>query len=76
MYSPEDVRTSQIDTLLTCMNYSCVYPREVNVNENLPGPKALAGKTVSMVFSFRKNIINNLNLFPLTAYVMSYSLKT
>ncbi|XP_073918879.1 RPA-related protein RADX isoform X3 [Castor canadensis] len=42
MYSPEDVRTSQIDTLLTCMNYSCVYPREVNVNENLPGPKALA----------------------------------
>ncbi|CAH6783161.1 Radx [Phodopus roborovskii] len=30
MYSPEDIHTSQIDTFLTCMNYSCVYPQEAS----------------------------------------------
>lgn len=43
VYSPEDVRTSQIDTFLTCMNYSCVYPPEAPGHEKLPGSKAVAG---------------------------------
>ncbi|MBZ3874252.1 hypothetical protein SUZIE_127010 [Sciurus carolinensis] len=46
MYCPEDVRTSQIDTLLTCMNYSCVYPPEVTVSDRFPGPRALAGDII------------------------------
>ncbi|XP_052592537.1 RPA-related protein RADX isoform X1 [Peromyscus californicus insignis] len=46
MYSPEDVQTSQIDTFLTCMNYSCVYPPEAPGNERVPDPKAIAGDIV------------------------------
>ncbi|KAM5128022.1 RPA-related protein RADX isoform 3-T3 [Callospermophilus lateralis] len=46
MYCPEDVRTSQIDTLLTCMNYSCVYPPEVTVSDRFPGPRALASDII------------------------------
>ncbi|XP_023374841.1 RPA-related protein RADX [Otolemur garnettii] len=46
MYSPEDLRTSQIDTLLTSMNYSCVYPQEVANNDRLPGPRAVASDII------------------------------
>ncbi|GAB1303157.1 RPA-related protein RADX [Apodemus speciosus] len=46
MYSPEDVQTSQIDTFLTCMNYSCVYPPEAPVSGRLRDPKAVAGDIV------------------------------
>lgn len=49
MYSPEDVKTSQIDTLLTCMNYSCVYPPEAPGNERVPDPEAVAGNFCSFV---------------------------
>uniref|UniRef100_A0A8C5XAV2 RPA1 related single stranded DNA binding protein, X-linked n=1 Tax=Microcebus murinus TaxID=30608 RepID=A0A8C5XAV2_MICMU len=46
MYCPEDVRTSQIDTLLTSMNYSCVYPQELTGNDRIQGPRALAGDII------------------------------
>ncbi|XP_004415269.1 PREDICTED: uncharacterized protein CXorf57 homolog isoform X2 [Odobenus rosmarus divergens] len=46
MYCPEDLRTSQIDTLLTCMNYSCVYPQDGPGNDTLAGPRALAGDII------------------------------
>ncbi|KAG8509338.1 RPA-related protein RADX, partial [Galemys pyrenaicus] len=49
MYCPEDLRTSQIDTLLTCMNYSCVYPSEMIDNDRLPGPRAVAGDIIKAV---------------------------
>nr|KAF6436260.1 RPA1 related single stranded DNA binding protein, X-linked [Rousettus aegyptiacus] len=49
MYCPEDIRASQIDTLLTCMNHSCVYPQEVNGNERVPGPRAIAGDILRAV---------------------------
>ncbi|XP_015453042.1 RPA-related protein RADX isoform X3 [Pteropus alecto] len=49
MYCSEDIRASQIDTLLTCMNYSCVYPQEVNGNERVPGPRAIAGDIIKAV---------------------------
>ncbi|XP_037368028.1 RPA-related protein RADX isoform X2 [Talpa occidentalis] len=49
MYCPEDLRTSQIDTLLTCMNYSCVYPPEITDNDRLPGPRAVAGDIIKAV---------------------------
>ncbi|EPY73731.1 hypothetical protein CB1_002582005 [Camelus ferus] len=42
MYSPEDFRASQIATLLSCTNYSCVYSQEVTGSDRLPGPRALA----------------------------------
>ncbi|XP_036696559.1 RPA-related protein RADX isoform X2 [Balaenoptera musculus] len=45
-YSPEDVRTSQIGTLLTCMNYSCVFPKELTGNDKLQGPRALTGDII------------------------------
>ncbi|XP_007178391.2 RPA-related protein RADX [Balaenoptera acutorostrata] len=45
-YSPEDVRTSQIGTLLTCMNYSCVLPKELTGNDKLQGPRALTGDII------------------------------
>ncbi|XP_024605356.1 RPA-related protein RADX isoform X2 [Neophocaena asiaeorientalis asiaeorientalis] len=45
-YSPEDVRTSQIDTLLTCMNYSCVFPQELTGNDRFQGPKAVTGDII------------------------------
>uniref|UniRef100_A0A8D1SW57 RPA-related protein RADX n=1 Tax=Sus scrofa TaxID=9823 RepID=A0A8D1SW57_PIG len=46
MYSPEDIRTSQIDTLLTCMNYSCVFPQEGPSTDKVRGPRALAGDII------------------------------
>ncbi|XP_021009365.1 RPA-related protein RADX isoform X4 [Mus caroli] len=46
MYSPEDVQASQIDTFLTCMNFSCVCPPEAPGSGRLPDPKALAGDIV------------------------------
>ncbi|XP_031232140.1 RPA-related protein RADX isoform X2 [Mastomys coucha] len=46
MYSPEDVQASQIDTFLSCMNYSCVYPSEAPVSGRWPDPKAVAGDIV------------------------------
>nr|XP_048284459.1 RPA-related protein RADX [Myodes glareolus] len=46
MYSPEDVQTSQIDTFLTCMNYSCAYPPEASGRGRVPDPKAVAGDIV------------------------------
>jgi len=49
MYCPEDLRTSQIDTLLTCMNYSCVYPQDGPGNDTLAGPRALAGDIIKAV---------------------------
>ncbi|KAF6390710.1 RPA1 related single stranded DNA binding protein, X-linked [Rhinolophus ferrumequinum] len=49
MYCPEDIRTSQIDTLLTCMNYTCVYPQEGSGNERMPGPRAIAGDIIKAV---------------------------
>ncbi|XP_004590298.1 RPA-related protein RADX isoform X1 [Ochotona princeps] len=49
MYSPEDVRTSQIDTLLTCMNYSCVYPQTVTDIDQCSDPEALAGDIIKAV---------------------------
>ncbi|XP_054575203.1 RPA-related protein RADX [Eptesicus fuscus] len=49
LYCPEDIRTSQIDTLLACMNYSCVYPQEVTDSERMPGPRALAGDIIRAV---------------------------
>nr|KAF6360558.1 RPA1 related single stranded DNA binding protein, X-linked [Myotis myotis] len=49
LYCPEDIRTSQIDTLLACMNYSCVYPQAVTDSERMPGPRALAGDIIKAV---------------------------
>uniref|UniRef100_A0A2K5Q4W8 RPA1 related single stranded DNA binding protein, X-linked n=1 Tax=Cebus imitator TaxID=2715852 RepID=A0A2K5Q4W8_CEBIM len=49
MYCPEDIRTSQIDTLLTSMNYSCAYPQNANANDRLPGPRAVAGDIIKAV---------------------------
>ncbi|XP_077920022.1 RPA-related protein RADX isoform X1 [Halichoerus grypus] len=49
MYCPEDLRTSQIDTLLTCMNYSCVYPQDGPGNDTVAGPRALAGDIIKAV---------------------------
>ncbi|XP_059013842.1 RPA-related protein RADX isoform X2 [Mustela lutreola] len=46
MYCPEDLRTSQIDTLLTCMNYSCVYPQDEPGNDTLAGSRALASDII------------------------------
>ncbi|XP_010944433.1 RPA-related protein RADX [Camelus ferus] len=46
MYSPEDFRASQIATLLSCTNYSCVYSQEVTGSDRLPGPRALAGDII------------------------------
>ncbi|NP_001345615.1 RPA-related protein RADX isoform 3 [Mus musculus] len=46
MYSPEDVQASQIDTFLTCMNFSCVYPPAAPLSGRLPDPKAVAGDIV------------------------------
>ncbi|KAF4026632.1 hypothetical protein G4228_018809 [Cervus hanglu yarkandensis] len=42
MYSPQDIRTSQVDTLLTCMNYSCVYPQASTATEKVTGSRGLA----------------------------------
>ena len=47
MYSLQDIRTYQVDTLLTCMNYSCVYPQASTAPEKVTGSRVLAGKTIS-----------------------------
>ena len=47
MYSLQDIRTYQVDTLLTCMNYSCVYPQALTATEKVTGSRVLAGKTIS-----------------------------
>ena len=66
MYSPEDVRTSQIDTFLTCMNYSCVYPPEAPGHEKLPGPQAVAGDIVKEAAELdRVHVICVLDIFNL-----------
>ncbi|XP_023409690.1 RPA-related protein RADX isoform X2 [Loxodonta africana] len=63
MYCPEDVQTSQIDTLLTCMNYSCVFPPEVTGNDRLLGPRALAGDIIKAVTELnRVHIIGILDI--------------
>ncbi|XP_042638417.1 RPA-related protein RADX [Orycteropus afer afer] len=49
MYCPKDVRTSQIDTLLTCLNYNCVFPPEATDHDRFPGPRALAGDIMKAV---------------------------
>uniref|UniRef100_A0A8C3WCM5 RPA1 related single stranded DNA binding protein, X-linked n=1 Tax=Catagonus wagneri TaxID=51154 RepID=A0A8C3WCM5_9CETA len=54
MYSPEDIRTSQIDTLLTCMNYSCVYPQEGPGTDKVRSPRALAGDIIKAVTELDK----------------------
>ncbi|KAI5937081.1 RPA-related protein RADX [Manis javanica] len=41
--SIKDLQTSHIDTLLTCMNYSCVYPQAETGRGRLPHSRALAG---------------------------------
>uniref|UniRef100_A0A2K6FWE8 RPA1 related single stranded DNA binding protein, X-linked n=1 Tax=Propithecus coquereli TaxID=379532 RepID=A0A2K6FWE8_PROCO len=63
MYSPEDVRTSQIDTLLTCMNYSCVYPQGLTGNDQPQGPRALAGDIIKAASELdRAHIIGILDI--------------
>lgn len=63
MYSPEDVRTSQIHTLLTCMNYSCMYQPEVSVNVQTPNPTAIADDIVKAVAELdRVHIIGILDI--------------
>ncbi|XP_065772551.1 RPA-related protein RADX isoform X1 [Muntiacus reevesi] len=49
MYSLQDIRTSQVDTLLTCMNYSCVYPQGSTANEKVTGSRGLAGDIIKAV---------------------------
>ncbi|KAM4818121.1 RPA-related protein RADX [Thomomys bottae] len=46
MFGPEDVQTSQVDTLLTCMNYSCVYPPATPSSEQSLNPRAVAGDII------------------------------
>ncbi|XP_029771163.1 RPA-related protein RADX-like [Suricata suricatta] len=48
-YSPEDLRTSQMDTLLTSMNYSCVFPPATASNDRLP--RALASDIINALWS-------------------------
>ncbi|CAK7313218.1 RPA-related protein RADX isoform X1 [Vulpes vulpes] len=63
MYCPEDLRTSQIDTLLTCMNYSCVYPQDGAGNDRLPGPRALAGDIIKAAMKLdRVHIVGILDI--------------
>uniref|UniRef100_A0A8C6DYM8 RPA1 related single stranded DNA binding protein, X-linked n=1 Tax=Moschus moschiferus TaxID=68415 RepID=A0A8C6DYM8_MOSMO len=49
MYSLQDSRTSQVDTLLTCMNYSCVYPKPSTGSEKLTGSRVFAGDIIKAV---------------------------
>uniref|UniRef100_A0A8C8ZNT6 RPA1 related single stranded DNA binding protein, X-linked n=1 Tax=Prolemur simus TaxID=1328070 RepID=A0A8C8ZNT6_PROSS len=54
MYCPEDVRTSQVDTLLSCMNYTCVFPPELTGNDRLQGPRGLAGDIIKAATALDK----------------------
>ncbi|XP_045394074.1 RPA-related protein RADX [Lemur catta] len=54
MYCPKDVRTSQVDTLLSCMNYSCVFPPELTGNDRLQGPRGLAGDIIKAATALDK----------------------
>uniref|UniRef100_A0A8B9Y0Z2 RPA1 related single stranded DNA binding protein, X-linked n=1 Tax=Bos mutus grunniens TaxID=30521 RepID=A0A8B9Y0Z2_BOSMU len=49
MYSLQDAQTSQVDTLLTCMNYSCVYPQASTSSEKITGSRVLAGDIIKAV---------------------------
>ncbi|XP_061265328.1 RPA-related protein RADX isoform X1 [Bos javanicus] len=49
MYSLQDAQTSQVDTLLTCMNYSCVYPQASTSSEKTTGSRVLAGDIIKAV---------------------------
>nr|KAF6294502.1 RPA1 related single stranded DNA binding protein, X-linked [Pipistrellus kuhlii] len=63
LYHPEDIQTSQIDTLLACMNYSCVYPQKVTDSEKMPGPRALAGDIIKAVTELdRVHVISILDI--------------
>ncbi|XP_060039006.1 RPA-related protein RADX [Erinaceus europaeus] len=63
MYCSEDLRASQIDTLLTCMNYSCVYPQEVTGSERVPGPRAIAGDIMKAIIELdRVHIVGVLDI--------------
>ncbi|XDB66343.1 hypothetical protein ABFV05_019959 [Capra hircus] len=46
MYSLQDARTSQVDTLLTCMRYSCVYPQASTGSEIIRSSRVLAGDII------------------------------
>ncbi|XP_055981665.1 RPA-related protein RADX [Sorex fumeus] len=48
MYSQEDIRTSQVSTLLNSMNYNCVHP-PVTDNKNVPYAKKIAGDVIKAV---------------------------
>lgn len=65
MYSPEDVQTSQIETFLTCMNYSCAYPPEASGRGKVPDPKAVAG---NCSLCSEKNTIKNRHLFSILLF--------
>ena len=60
MYSLQDARTSQVDTLLTCMRYSCVYPQASTGSEIIRSSRVLAGETISGSLQ-SENKINNAN---------------
>ncbi|XP_046529725.1 RPA-related protein RADX [Equus quagga] len=63
MYCPEDIRTSEIDTLLTCMNYSCVYPQETADSDRVLRPRALAGDIIKAVTELdREHIVGILDI--------------
>ncbi|XP_054977109.1 RPA-related protein RADX [Sorex araneus] len=63
MYSPEDIQTNQVDTLLNSMNYDCVYPQ---VNENVPDAKEIAGDVIRAIVEMdRMHIIAVLDIFNL-----------
>ncbi|XP_006890003.1 PREDICTED: uncharacterized protein CXorf57 homolog [Elephantulus edwardii] len=54
IYCPKDVQTSQIDTLLNCMNYSCVFPPEATGNDQWPNPREVAGDIIKAVTELNK----------------------
>ncbi|XP_040120952.1 RPA-related protein RADX isoform X1 [Oryx dammah] len=49
MYSLQDARTSQVDTLLSCMHYSCVYPQASTGSDVIRNSRALAGDIIKAV---------------------------
>ncbi|KAM5221484.1 LOW QUALITY PROTEIN: RPA-related protein RADX [Ctenodactylus gundi] len=63
---PEDVQTSQTDTLVTCMNNSCVYPQEITASDQLSGPRTLASDIIKAVTELDKvHIIGILDIYNL-----------
>ncbi|KAI4544909.1 hypothetical protein MG293_005175 [Ovis ammon polii] len=49
MYSLQDARTSQVDTVLTCMRYSRVYPQASTGSEIIRSSRVLAGDIIKAV---------------------------